>query len=190
MSLARNAPRKNKSALLKSKNKYGKEGFDEMKKEFTFGEKIMEIIAYSNNMIRVRYAAAGSESLFDRYNLLAKPEEDCGTDIENGVQSGDLSVTYENGVITFKTYRVERTIDLNNDDIAAVKAYFNETLGGMRPEPKSQMRFAPEFQSCPTRIAAPLVTTTDAVSPCAGSAGIDFSPISRRMLFPVTTSGL
>ena len=72
-----------------------------MKKEFAFGEKRMEIVAYADNMIRVRCAAAGSESLFDRYNLLLKPEENCGTDIENGVAAGDLSVTYENGVITF-----------------------------------------------------------------------------------------
>ena len=79
-----------------------------MKKEFAFGEKIMEITPYSNNMIRVRCASAGSESLFDRYNLLAKPEENFGEDIENGVRAGDLSVTYENGVITLKTDRVER----------------------------------------------------------------------------------
>ena len=97
MSLVRNVPPKNKYALARSKNKYGKEGFDEMKKEFTFGEKIMEIVAYAINVIRVRCAAAGSESLFDRYNLLAKPEEDCGTEIENGVQAGDLSVNYEIG---------------------------------------------------------------------------------------------
>ena len=61
---------------------------------------------------------------------------------------------------------------------------------GMRPEPKSQMRFVPETQSCPTRIDAPFVTTTDAVSPGAGSEGIDFSPSRRRVLKPVTISGL
>lgn len=113
-----------------------RKAFAVMKKEFAFGEKVLEIIAYSNNVVRVRCAAAGSESLFDRYNLLTKPEDNFGDDIENGVCAGDLSVTYENGVVTLKTYRVERTIDFNNAEVDAVKEYFNKELGGMRPEPK------------------------------------------------------
>ena len=43
-----------------------RKAFAVMKKEFAFGEKVLEIIAYSNNVVRVRCAAAGSESLFDR----------------------------------------------------------------------------------------------------------------------------
>ena len=107
-----------------------------MKKEFAFGGKTIRITAYSNNIIRVFCGAADGESLFDRYHLLAKPEENVGVDIEGGIQAGDLSVVYENGAITFKTNRVTRTIDFNNPETDAVKAYFNEALGGMRPEPK------------------------------------------------------
>ena len=85
-----------------------------MKKEFAFGEKIVKITAYSDRIIRVCCGAKDGESLFDRYNLLAKPEGDCGADIENGVSAGELSVTYEDGKITFRTNRVERVVDFNS----------------------------------------------------------------------------
>ena len=99
-----------------------------MMKEFTFGEKSVKITAYSDRIIRVTCGAKDGESLFDRYNLLAKPEENCGADIENGVSAGELSVTYENGKITFKTNRVDRVVDFDSSAIAEIKAYFNDTL--------------------------------------------------------------
>ena len=105
-----------------------------MVKDFTYGEKRVRITAYANDIVRVHVGEA--ESLFDRYHLYTKPEENCGEDKEGGVQAGELSVSYADGVITFETPRVTRTISLANAETEAVKAYFNEELGGMRPSPK------------------------------------------------------
>ena len=107
-----------------------------MQKEFSFGEKRVLLTAYSDKIIRVQYSAPGAESLFDRYNLLVKPDETVGTEIENGISVDGLAVTFADGIVTFKTDRVTRTVDLANPETDAVKAYFNEALGGMRPEPK------------------------------------------------------
>ena len=77
-----------------------------MTKEFTFGGKKVRITAYADRIVRVHAGEALAESLFDRYNLYAKPEADCGAEIENGISVDGLDVTFENGVVTFKTDRV------------------------------------------------------------------------------------
>ncbi len=100
------------------------------------GGKKVRIIAYSDRIIRVQAGEELKESLFDRYNLYRKPDEACGTDIEDGVQVEGLAVTYADGVITFKTDRVTRTVNLKTPDTEAVKTYFNTELNGMRPSPK------------------------------------------------------
>ncbi len=106
-----------------------------MTKEFTFGGKHVQITAYSDHIIRVHAGEPIAESLFDRYNLYKKPE-DCGAELENGVSVDGLCVTVEDGVVTFKTDRVTRTVDLNTPDIASVKEYFNKETGNLRPGPK------------------------------------------------------
>ncbi|MBQ7309741.1 MAG: hypothetical protein IJW87_06135, partial [Clostridia bacterium] len=105
-----------------------------MVKEFTYGEKRVSLVAYADNIVRVHVGE--EESLFDRYNLYTKPEENYGEDIEGGVKAGDLSVTYADGVITMTTPRVTRTVSLATPETDAVKEYFNTELGGMRPSPK------------------------------------------------------
>ncbi len=104
-----------------------------MTKDFTFDGKNIRITAYADGIVRVHMGDV--ESLFDRYNLLTKPE-DCGAEIENGVAVDGLSVTLENGVITFKTDRVTRTVDLACPETEAVKEYFNKETGNLRPAPK------------------------------------------------------
>jgi hypothetical protein len=93
-----------------------------MQKEFSFGEKRVLLTAYSDKIIRVQYSAPGAESLFDRYNLLVKPDETVGTEIENGISVDGLAVTFADGIVTFKTDRVTRTVDLANPETDAVKA--------------------------------------------------------------------
>ncbi len=105
-----------------------------MTKEFNFGGKPVTLTAYGDRIIRVHMGE--KESLFDRYNLLAKPEDGAGREIENGVSVSGLSVSFENGVVTFQTDRLTRTVDLATPDTAAVKAYFNEATGNLRPAPK------------------------------------------------------
>ena len=107
-----------------------------MMKEFNFGGKKVRLIAYADRIIRVQAGETLAESLFDRYNLLRKPDENVGSDIENGVAVDGLSVTYADGIVTFKTDRVTRTVDLATPETDAIKEYFNTKLNGMRPSPK------------------------------------------------------
>ena len=104
-------------------------------KEFTLGAKRVRVTACAENVIRVRVSDTFVESLFDRYHLYRKPE-DCGSVTEDGVSAGGLSVRFADGILTVVTDRVERRIDLRSEDSEAVKAYFNEKLGGMRPPQK------------------------------------------------------
>ena len=107
-----------------------------MIKEFTFGGKKVRLTAYADRIVRVHAGETLTESLFDRYNLLRKPDENVGADIENGIAVDGLSVTFADGVVTFKTDRVTRTVDLATPETEAIKEYFNTELGGMRPSPK------------------------------------------------------
>ncbi|MBO5197919.1 MAG: glycoside hydrolase family 31 protein [Lachnospiraceae bacterium] len=106
-----------------------------MQKEFLFGDKRVRMTAYADNVIRIRVSSDFEESLFDRYNLYRKPEE-CGEELANGVVSGTLSAAFEDGIVTIHAGNTERKINLLNEEIPAVKDYFNETLGGMRPPQK------------------------------------------------------
>lgn len=107
-----------------------------MIKEFTFGGKKVRLTAYSDRVVRVHAGETLTESLFDRYNLLRKPDENVGFDIENGIAVDGLTVTFADGIVTFQTDRVTRTVDLATPETEAIKAYFNTELNGMRPSPK------------------------------------------------------
>lgn len=107
-----------------------------MEREFLMGEKRVRLTAYAEGIVRVRVSCDFEKSLFDRYNLYRKPEETCGAAVENGLAAGGLTVAFLDGMITFGTDRFERKMDVRCTDTDSVKAYFNETLGGMRPPQK------------------------------------------------------
>ena len=82
-----------------------------MEKTFKFNDQNVQVSIYSNNIIRVRVGKEFEPSLFERYNMW-KNLDNVGT-IENDVlTAGDLSVSYSNGKISFKTSKIERVIDL------------------------------------------------------------------------------
>ena len=104
-----------------------------MEKIFDFEGKQVRLTAYGDCAIRVRMSEKpDSESLFDRYNLYRKPDGSEGISTENGLSAGSLTVTFESGVLTFGTDRFTRKLDIRSTETAAVKAYFNEVLDGMR----------------------------------------------------------
>lgn len=107
-----------------------------IEKIFHYGDKCVRITACAENAVRIRVGAEQGESLFDRYGLYRKPDEACGWELANGVSAGELAVTFEEGIVTFGSGRFERKMDVRSLDTDAVKAYFNDTLGGMRPPQK------------------------------------------------------
>jgi len=107
-----------------------------MEKEFIFGSRRVRLTACSENAVRIRVGEELGESLFDRYQLYRLPDENCGEELLNGVSTGELTVTFTDGIITFGSGRFERKMDVRCLDTDAVKTYFNEKLGGMRPPQK------------------------------------------------------
>lgn len=107
-----------------------------MEKEWVFGSGRVRITAYSNNAVRIRLSCDFRESLFDRYHLYRKPDDDAGRLLENGIAAGDLSVTFSDGILTFGTEKFERKMDVRCIGTETIKAYFNEALDGMRPPQK------------------------------------------------------
>ena len=107
-----------------------------MEKEWVFGSGRVRITAYSNNAVRIRLSCDFRESLFDRYHLYRKPDDEAGRLLENGIAAGDLSVTFSDGILTFGTEKFERKMDVRCIGTETIKAYFNEALDGMRPPQK------------------------------------------------------
>lgn len=107
-----------------------------IEKIFQHGDKCVRITACAENAVRIRVGDEQGESLFDRYGLYRKPDEACGAELASGVAAGGLTVTFKEGTITFGSARFERKMDVRCLDTDAVKTYFNETLGGMRPPQK------------------------------------------------------
>lgn len=107
-----------------------------MEKEWVFGSGRVRITAYSNNAVRIRLSCDFRESLFDRYHLYRKPDDEAGRILENGIAAGDLSVTFSDGILTFGTEKFERKMDVRCIGTETIKAYFNEALDGMRPPQK------------------------------------------------------
>ena len=107
-----------------------------MEKEWVFGSGRVRITAYSNNAVRIRLSCDFGESLFDRYHLYRKPDDEAGRLLENGIAAGDLSVTFSDGILTFGTEKFERKMDVRCIGTETIKAYFNEALDGMRPPQK------------------------------------------------------
>ncbi len=96
----------------------------------------LTLSVFSENTVRVRLSNANEETLFERYGIFTKPDADAGEYAPGGVRAGELSVSYADGMICLETPRTKRTISLDNSDIAAKKAYFDEKLNGLRPERK------------------------------------------------------
>lgn len=104
-----------------------------MEKNFQFNGQTVKISVFSDNIVRVRVGKTFEPTLFERYNIWSNPDN-VGQEIENGVTAGDLSVSFNDGVLTFKTGKVERTIDLHQDNLNEVHEYFNTTLNNLRPK--------------------------------------------------------
>ena len=96
-----------------------------MEKEWVFGSGRVRITAYSNNAVRIRLSCDFKESLFDRYRLYRKPDDEAGRLLENGIAAGDLSVTFSDGILTFGTEKFERKMDVRCIGTETIKAYFN-----------------------------------------------------------------
>ncbi len=105
-------------------------------KQFVFGNKKLCLTPWAENAVRFRLSADFKETYLERYGILTPAVDGCGTEIENGVRAGGLSVRFEGGVITFDTGKCRREIDLCNDGLAEMLAYFMERTGSFRPEPR------------------------------------------------------
>ena len=104
-------------------------------KDFAFGEKILRLTAYAENVIRVRISDKFEPTLFERYGIWRAPDEDAGklASTKNGVLSGFLYAEYSEGVLTFSSDAFERKINLACGDAGEVRKYFEDNLCGMRP---------------------------------------------------------
>lgn len=104
-------------------------------KDFAFGEKILRLTAYAENVIRVRISDKFEPTLFERYGIWRAPDENAGklASTKNGVLSGFLYAEYSEGVLTFSSDAFERKINLACGDAGEVRKYFEDNLCGMRP---------------------------------------------------------
>ena len=105
-------------------------------REFDLGGKKLRISDFSDNAVRIRISSDFKPTYFERYGIYNEPDENAGELLTNGIKAGDLAVTYENGVITMKSPRFERTISLDNSAVAEKSKLFNEKLTDFRPERK------------------------------------------------------
>lgn len=97
-----------------------------------FGKKTLRISALSENIIRVRVSKDFSETLFERYGIYRKADENCGQTTENGIRAGKLSAEYTNGEITFTTDKFSRTMRLFDCDNDGIADYFNAKLNNFQ----------------------------------------------------------
>lgn len=105
-------------------------------KEFIFGEKKIQLSSHAENIIRIRVGKEFKPSLFERYGIFRKPDEDNEKLVltENGVKSGKLCAVYTgDGCIKISDGRFERVFDVNNDKTDEVRAYFDKEQNGLRP---------------------------------------------------------
>lgn len=104
-----------------------------VKFETTFENKKLQISVYAENIVRVRVSENFEPTLFETYNIYRKPDE-AGENIANGVHTGKLKVTYEDGKINFSSDKFNRVIDLDNSAISEIKDYMNTRLNGFHDE--------------------------------------------------------
>ena len=104
-----------------------------VKFETTFENKKLQISVYAENIVRVRVSENFEPTLFETYNIYRKPDE-AGENIANGVQTGKLKVTYEDGKINFSSDKFNRVIDLDNSAVSEIKDYMNTRLNGFHDE--------------------------------------------------------
>ena len=95
------------------------------------GGRELRVSAYSENVLRVRVSEKFEETLFERYGIYYPA--DCGGElVGGGIRAGKLFAEYKDGKIVFSTDRFTRVMEIGQD-IAGVKAYIDEKLGGFRP---------------------------------------------------------
>lgn len=104
-----------------------------MEKNFQFNGQTVKISVFSDNIVRVRVGKNFEPTLFERYNIWNNPDN-AGKETEKGVTAGDLTVSFDDGVLTFRTEKVVRTIDFHQDNLNEVHEYFNTTLNNLRPK--------------------------------------------------------
>ena len=104
-------------------------------KDFAFGEKTLRLTAYAENVIRVRISDKFEPTLFERYGIWRKPDEQAGklVSAKNGVLAGFLYAEYSDGAIIFSSDGFERKIELSCGDASNIRKYFEDNLSGMRP---------------------------------------------------------
>ncbi|MBQ9511163.1 MAG: DUF5110 domain-containing protein [Clostridia bacterium] len=101
-------------------------------KTFVLGDKTLKISAYAENIVRVWVSRDFAPTLFERYNIYRKPDE-TGDEIENGVKTGELSVTFSDGKLSFSSGKFARTMQFG-EHVDEMKKYMDEKLCGLRPE--------------------------------------------------------
>ena len=101
-------------------------------KNFTMGEKILKITAYSENIVRIRISKDFEPSLFERYGIYSAGRE-CGEETEQGVKTGKLCACFDGDKITFSSDKFSREIYIG-EKTDEVRKYMDEKLGGLRPE--------------------------------------------------------
>lgn len=104
-----------------------------VKFETALGGKTLELSVYAENVVRVRVSESFEPTLFERYGIYKKPE-DKGEVTECGVKTGKLSVEYKGGKIVFASDKFERSIDLDNSEVAEIKEYMNHKLNAFHDE--------------------------------------------------------
>ncbi len=104
-----------------------------VKYEGEYSGKTLQLSVYAENIVRVRMSDDFAPSFFERYNIY-KPAVECGEPIANGVKTGKLSASFENGVVKFSSDKFAREIVLDNSAVAEIKDYMNERLNGFHDE--------------------------------------------------------
>lgn len=104
-----------------------------MKFETAFEDKTLQLSVYAENIVRIRISKDFEPTLLERYKIYHEPEQ-TGEVIENGVRTGNLSVTYKDGKINFSSNKFSRSIDLDNSNVAHVKEYMNKELNEFHDE--------------------------------------------------------
>lgn len=95
---------------------------------------LINVAVYSNNIIRVRMGKTFEPTLFERYNIWDKPDENVGLIENNGVTAGNLCVRVVGDKVKFNTDKFSREISLNQDNLNEVHDYFHKELNELRPK--------------------------------------------------------
>ena len=104
-----------------------------VKYEIPFGNQTLQLSVFAENIVRVRLSKTFEPTLFEKYKIYREPDT-VGELISNGVQTGDLSVTYEDGNVVFSSNKFKRSISLSSPEINEIKSYMNQRLNHFHDE--------------------------------------------------------